>query len=218
MAASEYIDGCSTANTGFLPTFYITLNTESVLQYSKLHQLEDRSIDLNRKVTVFVGWLSEFLLGEKRKHLVRSEWFVEVGTDSGLLHCHVIVSLALESTKSLREIQSFVDRKWLRFIVEDGERAYWGPKKRPKFDTFWQMKRYIEVVEGRQFWQPKPDHKVWKIRDAVYKALCDVKFDYEIDSLTNVRTISDAAKAVGYSTKQLRLHMTNNQFCPANFH
>ena len=217
VTAEEFTQGCNDVIRGFVPTFYVTLNTDSFLRKNKLHRLEDLSIDLNRKVDVFVGWLSEELLGKKQKHLVRFEWFIEAGTDSGLLHCHMIVSLAVETQKTLREIQNFVERKWERFIVTDGQRAYWGLRKRPKFRTFWHMKTFIEANEGRLFWEPRSDHKVRKIRDAVNKALCDFKFEHEIDSLTNVKTISDAAKALGYSTKQLQLHMTNSQFCSANF-
>ena len=112
MALEAFKEGCSDAIEGFVPTFYVTLNTETFIPKNRHHRIEDLSIDLNRKVDVLVGGLSEYLLAEKQKYLVRPEWFTEVGTNSGILHCHIIVSVAEVTRKSLREIRNFVDRKW----------------------------------------------------------------------------------------------------------
>jgi hypothetical protein len=157
---------------GYKPIYYMTLNSHTFL--SRIGSIEDRSIDFNRKKSIMISWIGEYLMGSGRTHLIRSVSFNELGTASGMLHCHVVVGLAGASRIPLSSIQTFVNRKWPRLVdpKKNGERPYWTTTERLP--------------------------KMFKIRDAIHKADCDVKFEHELDDIAKVQLIDDTEKALGY--------------------
>lgn len=177
---------------GYQPAYFITLNTRITLSNS--HRIEHCAIDLNRKVSKLMEWLKEYVMGEGRQGLMRAVSFNELGEDSGILHCHIIVALAGGSKIPLSGIQNFVDRKWGRFVDKNknGERAYWE--------------------------RIKLDKRLHRLKAAIDRAAAAPRFEYELDTLTQVRSISDVAKALGYSLKQYLQFMTAHQYCSVEFH
>ena len=177
---------------GYNPTYFITLNSHTFMRNP--HSIEGNSIDFNRKKSILMSWVGEYVMGCGRKHLMRSVSFNELGSASGMLHCHVVVGLADTTRIPLSNIQTFVDRKWPHLVDrnKNGERPYWIATKHSP--------------------------KMFRIRDAIHKAGCDVKFDYELNDIAKVQLIDDTKKALGYSIKQYLQHMTTHQYCSFDFH
>jgi hypothetical protein len=181
----SYFDGYSTS-------FYVTLNSNRRLKNASL--IEDASIDFNRKVSIMMKWIAEYLMGKNRTHLMRAVSFNELGSDTRMLHCHVIIGLAGETKISLLQLQNFVNRKWQRFFDKqrDGERSYWQ--------------------------QVKHEKKFYAIKDAIDLASSASKYEWELEVSSHVQLIRDVEGAWGYSTKQYWLNQTSRQYCSYGLH
>jgi hypothetical protein len=93
-------------------------------QYNVRHyQIEDKSIDFDRKLQVLIQYLKEFIAGKRGLDSVKAAVHYEVSAN-GNLHAHVIVALIGETTRSIDDVQNFITRKWKKLRSNDDIRNY----------------------------------------------------------------------------------------------
>lgn len=156
----------------------------------KTEELENNSSQFRRKVDKVLIFLRDYLVRRNRNMGFKAVSFIEVGS-SGSLHCHVVVALKDRSQRSLIQVQNFIDRKWARLIRHNE----------------------VRVQEFKQ------NPKLNRIRSFVAKAMSDRKYEWELDrSIADVRLITNLDGVLRYSSKQLRNHEVQNQFCSLMLH
>ncbi len=190
MNRDELIRGVDEYFAGYTPRFFVTLNSKVIVY--KPHEIELKSIIVDRKVGVMLRWLKEYCMGSNRTDLMKAYAFYEVGKRNGVLHAHVVVAMKGETTRTLNDLALYVGRKWKDLRQKDYERS-----SKIMYSEKWKKLRNIMDTARSDKVEP---------------------WDVYLDSNTDVREIYSLSGASGYSTKDLVSNRNLHQFCSAMPH
>ena len=102
---------------GFNHGYWITLNSKIEVAGLSDYRVPSRVTNLGTKIGQYLEHLNEFCFGRK---YIRSEQNAklqtlvgyEVGSDTGMIHAHIIAAHTGNTTRSIQQVKDFSIRKW----------------------------------------------------------------------------------------------------------
>ena len=199
MTTRELAIGIGQYFQGYQPRLFITLNDKVFVKH--LSAAEMKKARLDQRAEVLMDWLGQRISprSEDRNEdpNCKAIFFTEVGTDSGLLHNHIILATKHPIERSIEDLNLFVNRTWVHNIYGNFGRI--GSMDRPfKCPENAGIDKFLRAARISMNTPAQPG-------------------DHEPDSSTKVVAITSFAECFEYSTKQF-YWLQQNQFCPVTLH